>query len=368
MIERKGVFKMNRPAYIWTAPALVAASLALSACGGGSIVPGTSPVDLAGGVHRSIAPAESANKSARCAKEACIYVGNEDSSITVYQKNGSGNVAPVQRIAGSNTGLDDVWAVAVDASRDIYAANYSGSISSLGDVTVYAAGARGNVAPIATIQGSYGADKMSAPSGIGLDSSGNIYVSGQDSNSVSVYPPGSNGYAQPTQYIKGVYTGLYSPDSLAVSGKGTTYVTNWDGHTGSVTIYAPGASGNVTPVRTISGSNTGIDNPNAVAVDGKGKVYVSSTPSGSVAGCCITVYAKNANGNVAPIRSIGGPKTQIYWPYGIAVDSQDNIYVTQGKTNSINVYAKGANGNVAPIRVVSGSRTELNVPKGLVVR
>jgi sugar lactone lactonase YvrE len=158
-----------------------------------------------------------------------------------------------------------------------------------------------------------------------------------------------------------------NPDSLAVSPDGTIYVTDWSGQTGSVTVYAPGATGNVAPIQTISGSNTGIDNPNAVAVDSKGRIYVSSTPPGSTAGCCITIYAKNANGNVAPIRSIGGSNTQIDLPYGIAVDSQDNIYVSQAKTNSITVYGKGATGNVAPIRVISGPKTKLNVPSGLVV-
>jgi sugar lactone lactonase YvrE len=357
---------MARLSYFWVAPALVAASIGLSGCGGGSALPGSSLPGFAR-IDQRAPLAENLHNSDRCAKEACIYVGNEGNSITVYSKNANGNVAPIQRISGGYTGLDDVWAVAIDASRNIYAANYQGSIGNLGDVTVYAPGAHGNVAPIATIQGYYGADKMSAPSGIGLDSVGNIYVSGQDSNSVSVYPPGSDGYAPPIQYIKGVYTGLYEPDSLAVSADGTTYVTDWDGHTGSVTVYAPGASGNVAPIQTISGSNTGIDSPNAVAVDTKGRIYVSSTPPGSAAGCCITVYAKNANGNVAPIRSINGSNTQIDLPYGIAVDSKDNIYVTQGKTNSINVYAKGANGNVAPIHVISGSKTKLNVPTGLIV-
>lgn len=94
------------------------------------------------------------------------------------------------------------------------------------------------------------------------------------------------------------------------------------------------------------GGNTGLDQPNAVAVDGKGRIYVSHSV-GSLSGCCITVYDKNANGNVAPIRSISGSNTQIDFPGGIAVDSDDNIYVTQLKTNSVNVYAKDANGNAA---------------------
>ncbi|MGB8909339.1 MAG: hypothetical protein WCC84_11385 [Candidatus Cybelea sp.] len=73
-------------------------------------------------------------------------------------------------------------------------------------------------------------------------------------------------------------------------------------------------TGDVAPIQTIKGGNTGLDQPNAVAVDGKGRIYVSSTPVGSLCGCCITVYAKNANGNVAPIRSISVSNTQIDFP------------------------------------------------------
>lgn len=54
-------------------------------------------------------------------------------------------------------------------------------------------------------------------------------------------------------------------------------------------------------------------------------------------------------------------------PGGIAVDSDDNIYVTQLKTNSVNVYAKNANANAAPIRVINGSKTKLNEPSDLTI-
>jgi hypothetical protein len=52
---------------------------------------------------------------------------------------------------------------------------------------------------------------------------------------------------------------------------------------------------------------------------------------------------------------------------GIAVDSNDNIYVTNAGANGLNVYSKGANGNVAPIRVISGSKTQFNVPTDLAI-
>jgi hypothetical protein len=328
--------------------------LVLAACNGSSTMPSS---------RQSIALpqrlGENAHKQNPCAKQACIYVGNEGSSIAVYPLKANGNVAPVQFLSGSNTGLNDVWAVAVDSSRNIYAANYHNYL------TVYAAGSNGNVPPISTILTPPSGDVMFNPSGIGLDSTGNIYASAYSSDSLSVYSPGSSGMPTPIQYIHGTNTGILQPTSLAASASGKMYVTN--GPKMSVTVYAAGSTGNAAPIQTIAGSNTGIALANAVALDSKGKIYVSSSQPGSPAGCCVDVFAKNANGNVAPLQSINGSNTQIDKPFGIAVDSNDNIYVSEGGTNSITVYAKGANGNVAPIRVVSGSKTLLNVPTDLAI-
>jgi hypothetical protein len=72
-----------------------------------------------------------------------------------------------------------------------------------------------------------------------------------------------------------------------------------------------------TPGRMIRGNKTGLDDPVDVAVGGEnGTIYVvnqslsAGTPS-------ITLYARNANGNVAPLQTITHPLLQR--PVGIAV-------------------------------------------------
>ena len=83
----------------------------------------------------------------------CLYVANltnrDGYSVTVYAEGATGDATPIQDISGSNTGLNLPNDVAVDASGNIYVANYVGN-----SVTVYAAGATGNVAPIQDISGS----------------------------------------------------------------------------------------------------------------------------------------------------------------------------------------------------------------------
>ena len=137
----------------------------------------------------------------------------------------------------------------------------------------------------------------------------------------------------------------------------------------SISVYAPGASGDVAPLRVISGPNTGISNPWSVALDAAGRVYVANSDS-------ITVYAPGVGGppgsptaNAAPIRAISGFSARVWGPIGLALDAAGYLYVSNATANSITVYAPGSGGplgssaaNVAPIRTISGPRTGLSLP------
>src|SRR2546425_12957020 len=70
-------------------------------------------------------------------------------SITVYAVGATGNATPTAIIAGGNTGLIGPGAMAFDAAGRLYVAN-GNSLSLTYNITVYGAGATGNVAPTAT--------------------------------------------------------------------------------------------------------------------------------------------------------------------------------------------------------------------------
>jgi hypothetical protein len=342
------------------AGSLIATAVSLIGCGGTGQLParqGWQPSPLLGQAKKN-----------HCTTP-CIYLTNElSSSVTIYQTKANGNVTPAGSLSGSNTELDYPEGLAFDAANSIYIANFR-STNASGSVTVYSAGSQGNVAPIAQITGPPSGYRMMGPSAVALDAAGDIYVSGLTSNSVSVYAPGANGDPAPIRYISGSNTKLNTPSYLYVTPKGKLYVSNYLGK--SVNVYASGANGNVAPVQLITGVNTGIYHASAVAVDDKGKIYVSSVEPGTPTGCCVTVYAKNANGDVAPLQSISGAQTGLTGPDGIGLDSNDNIYVTQyppnNATPSVTVFKKGAAGDVAPIRTIMGSKTGIDGPAGIIV-
>ena len=129
-----------------------------------------------------------------------------------------------------------------------------------------------------------------------------------------------------------------------------------------VTVYAKGAMGDVAPVRTIAGARTGLQFPSAVAVDARGERYVADRTANTV-----TVYSSDARGDAAPLRTIAGARTGLNRPTGLALDGRGDVYVVNRSANAITVYTPTANGNAAPIRTIEGSKTDLNEPTSIAV-
>jgi len=147
-------------------------------------------------------------------------------------------------------------------------------------------------------------------------------------------------------------------------------VTNSTGKSigGSITIYPASANGNVAPVQVITGPNTGLTSPWGVAVDKDHNIYAANNNFGYRYTPSITVYKLGATANQAPFRDISGSNTQLCSPSGIAVSSEDDIYVddalgtTSGLCYAVRVFGPTANLNVAPIRQIVGNNTLLSSP------
>jgi hypothetical protein len=357
-----------------TAPAVLAA-LALCACGSGTAAaPGASPLQRgaisqrAGASHPSYVPP--------C---PCMYVANYGGNdISLFPVSANGNVGPgANTIAGSNTGLVGPRGVAVGSTGKIYVAssNWAGTDR----VTVYPAGAAGNVAPAQTISGSN--TGLSNIYGIALDAVGDIYVAsaaqnGPGAQSVNVFAPGATGNVVPIRTISGAFTGLSEPIGLALDPTGNLYVVNQAGGNTAVDVFAPLANGNVAPIQTIAGSNTGL-NSSAYGVawhhgpPAVGRIYVTE------ASPAVAIFRANMNGNATPLKTISGALTNLDGPIGIAVGGAGRIYVTNATANtggfySLTKYASfgvlgAGNNNIAPLQMIVGTNTGLSQPAGIAI-
>jgi DNA-binding beta-propeller fold protein YncE len=67
----------------------------------------------------------------------------------------------------------------------------------------------------------------------------------------------------------------------------------------------------------------------------------------------ILIFRRDAQGDVTPIRTIGGSRTGIAGPMGVSIDTKnDEIWVTNYRDHSAAVFARTAKGNVTPKRVL----------------
>ncbi len=290
-----------------------------------------------------------------------IYGAGAGYSVFVYSPGSNGNAAPVATISTTmTTGLAWPQGIALDSSGKIYVAD-----PGVGSVFVYPAGSNGNAAPIATFREM--SSDLSYPVGIAVDSSGKIYVADQGVSSVFVYSAGSNGNVAPIATISGSSTGLVQPYGIAVDSSGKIYVANEGSYrtlVGTVTVYSAGSNGNVAPIATISGSKTGLAEPQGIAVDSSGKISVAGFDSSEHPSVWVYPALGSSTGmlNEAPIATIAGSNTGLSFPQGIAVDSSGNIYVADFLATGVFVYSAGSNGNVAPVRAIKGPTTELFEP------
>jgi sugar lactone lactonase YvrE len=279
------------------------------------------------------------------------------------------------------TGMIDPGGVARDSSGRIYVTN-----GATNTVTIYAASADGNVAPLAVIGGAN--TQLADPSGIALDGSGKIYVlNGNGEGRITEYPPigASTGILDgtPSVTIGGNNTLLDQPDGIAVNVAGDIYTVNRIGgpivsgesyDRGSVTVYATGSNGNVAPAVTIDGAATGLSFPDAIALDAEGNIYVVNAETANTGSTLstipsITVYQAGSDGNATPKAIIAGSKTGLIAPEGIAIDASGYLYVADfgGSLSTIGIFLAGSNGNVAPGTTIAGANTGLARPIGLVL-
>jgi sugar lactone lactonase YvrE len=320
-------------------------------------------------------------------KSGRIYVvNNGTNTVTVYSANANGNVEPVAVIGGSNSQLALPTAIALDASENIYVVNGAANSQS---INVYPALGTSagilNEAPIGRIAGSK--TMLDYPTGIALDSKGNIYVANASGGPVvpheiynvgriTIYPPGSNGNVAPAAVISGKQTGLALPLGIALGSHGNIYVANLNTanvgnpqlNNSSITVYTPGNNGDAAPIAIIAGDKTGLVDARGIALDSDGNLYTEG--SVNQRGFSINVYPRGSDGNVAPATTISGPDTGVFFPDAIALDADRNLYVLNNEggpvgSGLVTIYPAGSSDNAIPSSTISSNFTGLNGPSGV---
>jgi hypothetical protein len=131
-----------------------------------------------------------------------------------------------------------------------------------------------------------------------------------------------------------------------------------------IAAFARLANGNVAPVRSIAGQKTMISRADHdIQYNPATDEFVNANPQAQA----IMTFRGDSNGEAAPIRVIQGPHTQIGYPnHGIGLDNIHNeIFVVDKEF--VLVFPRTAIGDVAPLRVIRGPNTMLLNARGVVV-
>jgi len=344
-------------------------TLLLAACTHGSVLPNAG---------QNAAPA--AAPAAARATQMFVSPLTVPGKIVVLPATAKGTVTPNRTIDGFIPNFALNYFLAYDAkAKRIWGTACLESGATGGPIVAWPANAAGSKAkPAVVIQGK-NTGLSGCQTGIALDSAGDVYVADLISSpplypggQVAIFKSGQHGNAAPSRRIAGTKAVLKSPEGVALDAKGNLYVANscqgFNPCTSGINIYPPGASGNIAPIATIGGKKTNILAAFGVALDAAGNVYVADAAG------AIEIFKAGSTGNVGPVRFIAGDKTQIRTPSGIAVDGAGYIYLgnfDQSTSNNnwpILVFAPTAAGNVPPVQVIRVKSKRFDQPSGIAIR
>lgn len=337
-------------------------------------------------------------------EEVFITNDNEPSgvSISVYPTKFQPRdsvMEPRRRIAGPKAHLGLPCGVAISSEfKEMYTVTGDGQT-----LNVFALDANGDLPPARELVVPH------ASGGVFLDTKHDeLYITTEHVNKISIYRRTAQGEEDPLRYIQGPTTALADPYGVFVnSDTNEVFVTNhgnWrktqpgegyaqfgngklaqvrgsQSHPGivedltpstgkflepSITIYPRNARGDVAPLRTIQGPKTRMNVPLGIYQDPvSGEIVVANGDDS------ILFFDRNANGDVAPLRVLQGPNTNLKSPTGILIDPKNNeLWVTSWENHTTNVFPRTAQGNVAPLRVIRSAPKDatfatLGRPSGL---
>jgi sugar lactone lactonase YvrE len=256
---------------------------------------------------------------------------------------------------GTSAQFNTPWGVAVDGSGNIYVGDSGNStirkVTPAGVVTTFA-GSAGNYIEA---DGSGTSAALNGPSGLAFDTSGNLFVADQYGDTIrKITPAGmvttlSGSWRQTgTSDGTGSAARFDSPTGLAVDSAGNVYVADHYNHT----IRKVTQAGVVTTLAGLGGTSGSADgtgsaarfmSPMGVAVDSAGKVYVADAAGETIRVVTPGGVVTTLSGSAGLKGSIDGTgaAARFNGPDGLSLSSSGTLYVSDNANNTIRAVSTG---------------------------
>jgi uncharacterized delta-60 repeat protein len=264
----------------------------------------------------------------------------EDYATIKYDTNG--NELWTARYDGPVNVTDRAYALAVDSSANVYVTGQSTGLGTSGDYATIKYDTNGNQIWTARYDGPVNDDD--AALALAVDSSGNVYVTGVSFGGIgtgldyaTVKYDSSGNELWDARYNGGSGNYYDRPEAIAVDSSGNVYVTGQSTGLGTFGDYATikyDTNGNQIWVARYNGLENGSDKAFALAVDSSGNVYVTGYSPGSGTDKDYATIKYDSSGNELWVKRYNGPGDGLDEARSLAVDSFGNVYVTGVSTGS----------------------------------
>ena len=236
--------------------------------------------------------------------------------------------------------LNNPTGVAVDSAGNIYIADANNNVvrqvNTSGKITTLV-GDNGAGAGYSGDTGNANQAQLNIPTAVAIDSSGNLYIADSANNVVRVVAAGTINTVSATSGT------VVHPDGLAVDAAGNLYVADTDDRrvikvsNGVFSVLAGteavGFTGDDGPAL-----NAEFDDPFGVAVDAAGYIYIADTFNGRIRKIGLDGTVSTIAGTGYPsYYGDGGQATSatLYFPHDVAVDSSGNVYIADTVNHAI---------------------------------
>jgi hypothetical protein len=257
--------------------------------------------------------------------------GNDFATIKYYP---NGDTAWLRRYNGPGNGNDAALAMVVDGSGNAYVTGYSWGSGTDYDFATIKYCPNGDTAWVRRYNGPK--DSTDWAYAIAIDASGNVYVTGTSggvgtSLDYATIKYDSSGNELWAERYNGSANNKDIPEAIAIDASNNVYVTG-DSHNGSnydyaTIMYYP--DGDTAWVRRCNEPGNSEDYASAIAVDGSGNVYLTGTSylGMSQSADCITIKY-DTNGVELWVKRYDGPWNSWDQANAIVIDNLNNLYVT----------------------------------------